>query len=46
MGFQIAINIGFAMAFVASFYILSYIKVGFGLCLSNIHPDNTRFFFY
>lgn len=27
MGFQIAINIGFAMAFVASFYVLSYIKV-------------------
>lgn len=27
MGFQLAINIGFAMAFVASFYVLSYIMV-------------------
>lgn len=26
MGFQIAVNIGFAMAFVASFYVMSYIK--------------------
>lgn len=28
MGFQLAVNVGFAMAFVASFYVLSYIKVG------------------
>lgn len=27
MGFQLAVNVGFAMAFVASFYVLSYIKV-------------------
>lgn len=27
MGFQIAVNIGFAMAFVASFYVMSYVKV-------------------
>lgn len=26
MGFQLAVNVGFAMAFVASFYVLSYIK--------------------
>lgn len=29
MGFQLAVNVGFAMAFVASFYVLSYIKVSF-----------------
>lgn len=28
MGFQLAVNVGFAMAFVASFYVLSYVKVG------------------
>lgn len=27
MGFQLAVNVGFAMAFVASFYVLSYVKV-------------------
>lgn len=27
MGFQLAVNVGFAMAFVAAFYVLPYIRV-------------------
>lgn len=27
MGFQLAVNVGFAMAFVAAFYVLAYIRV-------------------
>ncbi len=41
MGFQLAVNVGFAMAFVASFYVLSYIKVT-SFC---IHSTNTYFKF-
>lgn len=29
LGFQLASNVGFAMAFVAAFYVMFYIKVGF-----------------
>lgn len=38
MGFQLAVNVGFAMAFVASFYVLSYIKVGV-----DVHFDQNIF---
>lgn len=47
MGFQLAINLGFAMAFVAAFYVLTYILVSFpdvfiAQCLSKCHCRNAK----
>lgn len=35
MGFQLAVNLAFAMAFVAAFYVLTYIRVRFIIFLTN-----------
>lgn len=37
MGFQLATNISFAMAFVSGFYVMFYIKVGIKLSKKNLN---------